>query len=110
MVPALVAALKDPDEKVRKTVIIGLGQIGPAAREAVPALLPFLKDDELFRTTAETLSKMGPAAREVVPDLIELWKAENRLISGGNPDVFARALYKIAPMEAEKAGVDSDLD
>jgi HEAT repeat protein len=40
--PALTRLLDDPDPQVRKAAIRTLGQIGPAAEEAVPALVQTL--------------------------------------------------------------------
>ena len=43
-VPALIAALNDPEPVVRFPVCIALGEIGPDAAEAVPALTTALDD------------------------------------------------------------------
>lgn len=43
-VPALIAALKDPEAVVRFPVCIALREIGPAAKAAVPALTEALDD------------------------------------------------------------------
>jgi HEAT repeat protein len=43
-VPALIAALDDPDPVVRFPVCIALREIGPDAKEAVPALTKALDD------------------------------------------------------------------
>lgn len=43
-VPALIAALDDPEATVRFPVCIALREIGPAAKEAVPALTKVLDD------------------------------------------------------------------
>ena len=45
-VPALAAALHDPDEDVRRSAADALGKIGPAAAEAVPALAAALHDPD----------------------------------------------------------------
>ena len=39
-----IAALEDDDEAVRRSAAIALGQIGPAAADAVPALMRAMKD------------------------------------------------------------------
>ena len=52
-VPALVAALKDPNKPVRRGAADALANIGPAAAGAVPALVAALKDpDEIVRQHA----------------------------------------------------------
>jgi hypothetical protein len=45
-VPALVAALKNPDEvnTVRFPILVALREIGPEAKEAVEAITPFVDD------------------------------------------------------------------
>ncbi len=45
-VPALVDALDDDDKNVREFVAAALGEIGPDARAAVPALTALLEDRE----------------------------------------------------------------
>ena len=46
---ALAAALKDPDESIRRRVALALGKIGPAAAEAVAALATPLKEDPALK-------------------------------------------------------------
>jgi HEAT repeat protein len=43
-VPALIALLSSPDEGSRNGALIGLTRIGPAARDALPALRKSLND------------------------------------------------------------------
>jgi HEAT repeat protein len=47
-VPALAAALRDPDGDVRFSAALSLAQAGPAATEAVPALRAALADDNRY--------------------------------------------------------------
>src|SRR6516162_9321846 len=60
-VPALVAALKDPDGGVRRIAIGVLGMIGLGAKEAVPALIAALKDPDagVRRSAADTVGELG---------------------------------------------------
>lgn len=67
-VPALVEALGSESEKTRFWAVRTLGEIGPAARAAVPALHKKLargRDVE----TAWALGRIGPDAAEAVPAL-----------------------------------------
>jgi HEAT repeat protein len=80
MVPRLVDALQY--EKLRPRVAYMLGQIGPAAKDAVPALVGLLHSSHR-RTREEALmalAKIGPGAKAAVPDLAKLVTAT------GGPD------------------------
>jgi HEAT repeat protein len=70
-VSRLTAALWDEDPTRRALAAIALGQLGRAARAAVPPLLERLKDeDALVRgSTAETRARLG--ARSAIPALTE---------------------------------------
>lgn len=59
-VPALVAALNDPDAHVRRSAVDALGSIGQAASEAVPALITALndRDTHVRRSAAGALAKI----------------------------------------------------
>lgn len=47
IVPYLIAALENPDERTRGKAALTLGQMGPAAKESVPALQRRLSDEWL---------------------------------------------------------------
>lgn len=70
-VPRLIKALDY--ERARPHVIYILGQIGPEAEPAVPALLALMGDDDeaVCRETLIALAKIGPAAEEAVAPLVE---------------------------------------
>ena len=55
--------LKEKDERMRYLAAFALGKIGPAAKEAVPALIAALKDkvSNVRSFAARALSKIGPA-------------------------------------------------
>jgi HEAT repeat protein len=77
-VPALIGALGDPS--LKRIAAEALGDIGPDAREAVPALAAVLSDEnESVRQAAcDALGKIGPDAREAMPALVEAF-ARKRL-------------------------------
>ena len=81
-----------------------LGQIGPAAAEAVPALATTLgsaKTGKVRRAAAETLGRIGPAAAEAVPALIA---ALSHYFGNGEKDPYsasAEALGLIGPAAVE---------
>jgi len=107
-VPALVRLLGEPaeaEEEVmfKQEVQFALAAIGPAAADAVPALVGSLRSaqDPIRASAAFALGKIGPAARAAVPFLRENLRS-------GNPIVrlaCVRALLQIQPGEARLAAV-----
>jgi HEAT repeat protein len=83
-------AAKSPDPKVRKKAIDVLGNVGPADRAAIPALIAAVKDkDASVRDAAVlALSKIGPPALEGLPALREATK-------DSNPTVRAHAIAAV---------------
>jgi HEAT repeat protein len=59
-VPVLIEALKDQRVYVRRLIVESLGQIGPQAKDAVPALRTALQDEEsdIRRLAAKALEKI----------------------------------------------------
>jgi HEAT repeat protein len=76
LLPVLVDGLRDKAAPVRINALVVLGQMGSAAKPAVPSIARTLKDDDMdVRMEAVlTLSELGPAARETVPDLLAVLK------------------------------------
>jgi HEAT repeat protein len=68
-VEKLLAAIQDPGS--RWMAVVALGELGPAARDAVPALAEALEDRELSVRwdAAKALGKIGAAAARAVPAL-----------------------------------------
>ena len=68
-VPRLIDALKH--EKLRGQVVYVLGQIGPAAAPATPALAKLIadKDDRVAHEAILALANIGPGAKDAVPAL-----------------------------------------
>ena len=69
----LIKGLKDPRPACRRECARALGQIGLAAKDAVPALKRALQDREwdVREASARALGKIRPADEEVVLALIE---------------------------------------
>jgi HEAT repeat protein len=78
----LARALEDENLRVRQTAAVALGQIGPEAAPAVPALVKTLahSDDVLRRQAAAALGRIGPAAREALPALRKARQDEARIV------------------------------
>ena len=72
-IPALVAASRRKDPLVQEFAIRMLGIMGPRAREAIPALIEAVKEENL--AAAEALRRMGPDARDALPALEDLREA-----------------------------------
>ena len=62
VVPALVEALDDQEADVRISAAIGLGQLGPAAKDAIPKLEPLQSDPNarLREAARVALSRIAP--------------------------------------------------
>ena len=68
-VPGLIELLGEKDQSLRNAALETLGGIGPAAKDAVPALVHVLQYDEwtdVRAKAAKTLGDMGPAAKEAI--------------------------------------------
>jgi HEAT repeat protein len=72
----LIEALKHEQPTVRKAAARRLGQLGPAAKPAVPALAEALadKDSEVRQAVTETIGRLGQDAQAAVPALLRLLK------------------------------------
>jgi HEAT repeat protein len=72
-IPALAAALQDPDSRVRHKAVVTLEHIGREADVAVPNLIEALSDEDDFvrEWAAHALGAIGPAAEDAMPALTE---------------------------------------
>jgi len=87
-VPSLVSALKKQEPAVRVAAVDVLGNIGPAAKEAVHDLATLLGDEnqDVSRHAASALGRIGPAA---VPELIEVARWRGRYATDMASTAFA---------------------
>ena len=76
-VPRLIKALEFP--KARLRVVEILGRIGPAASDAVPALVKYANDPDanIRREVFATLGSIGPAAKSALPAATAALKDED---------------------------------
>jgi HEAT repeat protein len=87
-----VSILKNKDEcrGLRISAAKAVGQIGPDAREALPALIEIVKDETEHRgiriLAVKALGHMGPEAKTAVPSLTRL--------SVGQDKLFKKAIQK----------------
>ena len=78
----LIPILKEKDSDVRRAAARVLGEIGPAAKTAVPALIEMVGDaDAKVRYAALTaLAKIGPASPEVVPAIVKALQDKDQVV------------------------------
>ncbi len=117
-VPGLIKFLEAKDPRSVYFAAWGLGAIGPAAKDAVPALIKVLGRDDFApkggkrwkpfypkSTTAWALGRIGPAAKDAVPALASLIKGRKNFSARG-PGVWA--LGQIGP--AAKSAIPQLVD
>src|SRR5262249_49483764 len=75
-VAPLLGLTSNPKAHIRAGVLRALGQIGPAARKAVPAMITGLEDRDVFVrvAAAQGLMMIGPDGRDAVPALLKALK------------------------------------
>jgi HEAT repeat protein len=84
-IPRMVASVRMKLSSNPLRIIWALGEMGPVAQDAVPALIDVLSDDQNMRAEAAiALGKVGPGARDALPVLTDL-------ISDGSYNVCAAA-------------------
>jgi hypothetical protein len=76
-VPSLIRILRDTDPDIRSGAAFCLSQIGPAAEEAVPALLPSLDDPEAQNNAFAALRSIGAKPDVVVAVLMGYLSSTN---------------------------------
>ena len=115
-----VTQSKDKDRAVREAAADALGEIGPAAKAAVPALVELLKDKErqVPFVAAVALGKIGPAAKGATPALMEMLKGKDKIARSaaawalwniGDPKAKEEALRTLADLLKDKEGEVSSI-
>ena len=70
-IPKLIEQLKDPNFKARDDAARALGDLGPVARDAVPALIEYFENGDFTGAAGWSLGSIGPAAKTAVPALLK---------------------------------------
>ena len=106
-VPALIAALSDPEEYVRWEAAAALGIIGPGAKDAVPELTKALADKNFSvrRNAAEALGNIGPAARSAFAALQKATNDSDATVQ----DAAAEAVNQLGPVGEDAVGTGFEL-
>ncbi len=94
IIPLLTGALSDPAAEIRSNAANCLGEIGPRAKEALPALVEALQrpDSREYDRVVFAVRNIGPGP-EAVPGLITALTAKDRMTR----QMAAEALGKIGP-------------
>jgi hypothetical protein len=66
-----IEALREVDWHVRANAARSLGEIGPDAKDAVPALIEALSDDDVSLVAGWALGQIGTAAKSAAPAIIQ---------------------------------------
>ncbi|MBV7338217.1 HEAT repeat domain-containing protein [Chloroflexi bacterium TSY] len=93
VVTALIKALSDESHHVRRAGAYALAKIGPAAADAIPALLAAMKSEDVGGVAAEALVQIGPAAHE---GLIQATKETDSLLR-------RHAVYALSKIDTAEA-------
>ena len=99
LLPALVAATKDPNPNVRRRAATTLSELGRAARAAVPALVELLENEELVWLqgyVADALGRFGPDAAAAVPAL-------SKALGSADAGLRGHAVCALGRIQREKA-------
>jgi HEAT repeat protein len=96
-----VESLTSPDAKLRKKAATKLGNVGPAHKDVLPALLRALQDRDagVRREVIVAVVKFGPAAREALPILRDMQTRD--------PDLKVRHYATKAVKKLEESAPDS---
>ena len=99
-VTTLLALLKDREQDTRMSAMSQLGNIGPDARDAIPALIEILTgDDKDFRRrAASALGEIGPDSKPAIPLLLKMLRDPER-------DSRASAAYALRKLDLEASAV-----
>lgn len=97
----LIPLVDSPDDDVRGFAVWSLGELGPSAAEAAPALERALRDEDRRRGVAsQALAKLGPAALPAAPALVDVLRADDARRRWN----AAIALGRIGPAAGAHAG------
>lgn len=66
-----IEALKDMDWRARANAARSIGEIGPDAKDAVPALIEALSDNDVSLIAVWALGQIGAAAKSAAPAIIQ---------------------------------------
>jgi HEAT repeat protein len=95
----LLDRLRDKSTIARRDAALTLGSLGPAANDAIPALVQLLRDPEsaVRWAGAAALGRIGPAAKDATPALAEILNDPDQIVRWAS----VTALDQIAPADMD---------
>jgi HEAT repeat protein len=102
--PHLITALKDTDQNVRFSAVNALQRIPGDIKDALPALVPMLKDGTPFQRRSVVLA-LGRVGEPAVPTLIGLLKEPDNFTRGA----AVQALQMVGPNAKKAVPILSDM-
>ena len=95
--PALLAAFKDAELKARAPILTVIARIGPQAKEAIPALVEALKEDNSNYNLTRTIALAGDALVQVGPSAAPALIAAMKDLKGTGRIAIVNTLARITP-------------
>ncbi|MFC1582422.1 HEAT repeat domain-containing protein [Planctomycetota bacterium] len=85
LMPYLERSLKAPDKYERRGAVKALGSMGPMALDAVPQIIPLLKDEDnaTMNAAAHALARIAEAVPAVVTQLRETGRTDDAKLRAG---------------------------
>jgi len=100
VIPVFINVLKwDKNSVCRSEAAKALSEYGPAAKEALPALIVALEDKVVHFEAAQALTKIGPTAKAALPALRELQMHSDK-------SVVASAHYALRKLDPTNLSVE----
>lgn len=96
VLPELVRALSHPDRELRFQCARAIEALGPAASNAIPALIKSLDDPACQSVAARALGAFGPDAAAAVPRLTEIVSDTARV--AGSRELRVNAAYALSQL------------
>jgi HEAT repeat protein len=98
-VGSLTQGLRDPSPAVRQAAAVALGQIGPEAKDAIPALASLLRDQDGYVRidAAHTLEKFRGNSVPYLVRLLHDWDEKTRLLAVHTLEVIGQDAKPAVP-------------
>ena len=109
-ISALILDLQDPNDNVRSSAADALGDLGAEAKDAIPALIVVVQQEQDYwvrNRAIVALGNMGEAAKTAIPDLVALLKDSDekvhRIAAEALGEIGAEAISALIQAFEERA-------